>query len=176
MESEQLRPTNARVSIDQPSPAIFERWEPRRSRSSDHASVEGRYRRFRELCDLIVEEVRRADDYMDAEVLRDEGLEVVVEVLALLEQLYDCGWGEGENLKAVVVAVQSQVNNAIWKQPHLAFLQEFMPYLRVRYVVDETAVDECYATIERHGLDPFRGTISLDGALKKYRIEEVREA
>ncbi len=134
-----------------------------------------RHRRFRQLCDLIIGDVRRADGYFAEGALTDEGLGFVVEVLAHLEELYRCGWGEGEYLKRVVVAIQSQVNNAAWDRAHLAFLQEFMPYLRNLQQVDDKTVDVCFAAIRRHDLDPFRGSLSMDGSLRRHGIEDVRE-
>jgi hypothetical protein len=149
---------------------------PRRSRAPVPPQQETHYRQFRRIADRLVEEIKKIDDFLDGDAVAEEGLEVIVEVEALLETLYDCPWGQGEALKRVVVAIQSQVSNAAWKRPQVAFLQELLPYLRVRYVIDEGTVEECYAMIQRHGLDPFRGTVSEPVVLKKYRIEEVTEA
>ena len=131
------------------------------------------YRIFRRLCDDIFNELRRIDAFIIEEKVSDEGAEVVTEIEALLERLYDCGYGQGESLKRAVVAVQSQVNNARWDRRHVEFLREFVRYLRVRYLVDEAAVNVCYEIMKAQGLDPFRGTICEPSVLKRYRIEEV---
>jgi hypothetical protein len=105
----------------------------------------------------------------------EEGTEVVVEVEVLLEELYACKYGQGESLKRVVVAVQSQVNNARWDRKHVEFLRDVVRFLRVRYLVDEATVEACYEMMKARGLDPFRGSICEPRVVKRYRIEEVAE-
>ena len=51
------------------------------------------YRDFRRLCDRLVEEAGKLDDYLSGNQVADEGLEVIVEMESLLENLYDCPWG-----------------------------------------------------------------------------------
>ena len=59
-------------------------------------------------------EAERINDFITNGVVTDEGLEVIAEVEVLLEALYDCPWSEGENLRKVVVLIQSQLLNANW--------------------------------------------------------------
>jgi hypothetical protein len=175
VESARHQSTAAPGSLRIAAPAAEPPPQPRRGQPRLPPAQGSHYRHFRQLCDRLVEELKKIDDFLDDGGVTEEGLEVVVEVEALLEALYDCPWGKGESLKRVVVAIQSQVNNANWKRPHVAFLKEVLPYLRVRYVIDDGTVAECYAMIKRQGLDPFRGTVSEPVVLKKYRIEEVTE-
>ncbi|HTU93568.1 MAG TPA: hypothetical protein VMF69_26040 [Gemmataceae bacterium] len=133
------------------------------------------YRAFRRLCDNIVKELGRIGAFLIKDKVSDEGAEVVAEIEALLEELYTCPHGQGESLKRVVVAVQSQVNNTVWDRRHIEFLRDLFFFLRVRYLVDEAAVDTCYDFMKARGLDPFRGTICEPRVTKRYRIEEVLE-
>ena len=114
------------------------------------------------------------DFLVDGKVI-EAGLEVFVEVEHLLERLYECPWGEGECLKRVVVAVQAQINNSWWTQAHVQFLDDIVGRLRVRYLINEAVVRECYELIELHGLDPFRGGVSEPEVRKRFRIQEVLE-
>lgn len=133
------------------------------------------YQAFRRLCDNILEELARIDAFVVQNELCDEGSEVVAEVEALLEVLYACPYGQGESLKRVVVAIQSQVNNARWDRRHVSFLRDVFRFLRVRYLVDEATVKTCYDFMKERGLDPFRGTICEPQVVKRYRIQEVVE-
>jgi hypothetical protein len=133
------------------------------------------YREFRKICDDIADELRRIDGFLVENSVSDEGLEVVVEIEALLEDLYDCSHGQGESLKRVVVAVQSQVNNAFWDRRHVEFLKDVVHFLRVRYLVDEATVEACYEMMKTRGLEPFRGTVLEPRVVKRFRIEEVTE-
>jgi hypothetical protein len=134
------------------------------------------YRSFRRLCDRLAEELNNIDDFLLKDEIADEGFEVVVEVEHLLEDLYDCPWGENECLKRTVVAIQSQVNNINWTRQHVDFLKDIVNYLRVRYLIDEATVNACYTMLADRGLDLFRGTVSEPKVVKKYRIDEVKEA
>lgn len=133
------------------------------------------YRAFRRLCDAIFEELGRIDAFFVKDEVCDEDSEVVAEVEALLEELYACPYGQGESLKAVVVAVQSQVNNVRWDRRHIDFLRDVFRFLRVRYLVDEMSVKTCYDFMKARGLEPFRGTICEPQVMKRYRIQEVAE-
>jgi hypothetical protein len=130
---------------------------------------------YRRLCDETFKELERIDAFIVEGEVSDEGMEVVAEVEALLEQLYACPYGQGESLKRVVVALQSQVNNARWDRRHIDFLRDVVRYLRVRYLVDEATVGACYDMMKAHGLDEFRGTIGAPWVVKRYRIEEVKD-
>jgi hypothetical protein len=134
------------------------------------------YRSFRRICDHLAQELNNIDDFLIKDEITDEGFEVVVEVEHLLEDLYDCPWGENECLKRTVVAIQSQVNNIHWTRQHVDFLKDIVSYLRVRYLIDEATVNACYNMLAARGLDPFRGTVSEPKVVKKYRIDEVKEA
>ena len=133
------------------------------------------YGAFRRLCGGIFEELGRIDAFFVEDAVSDEGSEVVAEIEALFEDLYACPYGQGESLKRVVVAVQSQVNNARWDRMHVEFLRDVIRFLRVRYLVDEAAVDACYDIMKARGLDPLRGTICQPQVVQRYRIEEVVE-
>ncbi len=130
---------------------------------------------FLQLCDGLVEELGKIDAFFIDDEVSDEGTEVVAEVEAILEELYDCPYGQGESLKRVVVAVQSQVNNARWDRRHVEFLRDVFCFLRVHYLLDETSVKTCYDFMRARGLDSFRGTISEPRVVKRYRIQEVVE-
>lgn len=133
------------------------------------------YVAFRRLSDDIYKEIERIGVFFVADEVSEKGAEVVAEIEVLLEQLYACPYGQGESLKRVVVAVQSQVNNAQWNRRHVEFLRDVVRYLRARYHVDEAAVDACYVMMKERGLDPFRGTVGAPRVVKRYRIEEVKE-
>src|ERR1700722_8530604 len=77
------------------------------------------YPTFRRLCDAIYNELGRVSAFMVDDKVSDQGSEVVAEIESLLEKLYSCPFGEGESLKRVVVAIQSQVNNAEWDNRHI---------------------------------------------------------
>ena len=136
------------------------------------SDADGR-RDYKRCCDDLDAEIRQLDEHVADGVVADEAAGVIAEIQALLERLYDCSFGEGESLKSVVVALQSQLNNAQWTERHVAFLQASIQHLRARWVVNDQTVDEIYAMIEEHGLDPFRGTVSDSGILVQYRIERV---
>lgn len=135
----------------------------------DHA---GAHKRFRTLCEELLAEVLKLDDYFDGDSLREDGIEVTLEIEHLLMELYKCGWGEGEYLKRAVVVLQSQINNAVWTRHHVLFLREAVRLLKVRYVIDESTVSDLKELVRSHGLDLFRGTISEPAVRKRYRIVE----
>lgn len=130
------------------------------------------YGAFRRTCDRLAAELRRVDDYLKDGVLCDEGMEVVVEVEQILDDLYRVDYGQRECLKRIVVAINSQINNIRWTASHSGFLRDTALMLRNSYLVDDSLVKECYALIKRYGLDPFRGTVSESPVLKRYRIVE----
>jgi hypothetical protein len=177
VDSEVGRAISAPLSLDLPSSSqradtkVKDRSAAQKAASNEVSS----YRTFRRLCDDIISELNGIDGFLQGDEVSDEGSEVVVEVEELLERLYDCPWGRGETLKRVVVAVQSQVGNARWARRHVEFVRDVIRFLRVRYLVDEAAVDACYGFMKQRGLDPFRGTICEPQTVKKYRLEEVRE-
>jgi hypothetical protein len=107
--------------------------------------------------------------------LRDEACGVAAEIQDLLERVYDCPFGEGESLKSVVVAIQSQLNNAEWGEKHVAFLKAVSRYLRARWVITDHAVVDVGDMIEECCLDVFRGTVSDSGMLAEYRIERITD-
>ena len=97
----------------------------------------------------------------------------VVKVEELLERLFDCNWGQGDALKRIAVAIESQVKNAEWTERHVSFLEEFVGFMATRYMIDDSLVADCIETIKQHELNPFRGTIAETSGLKKYKIVEV---
>lgn len=107
------------------------------------------------------------------DVIEEEASGTVAEIQDLLERLYDCLFGEGESLKSVVVVIQSQLNNAKWTTKHVSFLRSAIKFLRVRRIVNDQTVAEIGAMIEEYGLDPFRGTVTDDGFVARYRVEKI---
>lgn len=139
------------------------------------AMKQDHYRQFRRICDDLYEEVERLLDYLlDGQVV-DEGLATVAEIENHLERLYDCEWGEDECLKRMVVAIQAQLNNTKWTATHVELLKTFVPFLRVRWLINEATVSECYDIIEETGLDQFRGTLSRDDVVRRYVLQEVTD-
>ena len=169
----------SRVASDATGPPIIvpkrkARFDEKHKPSARGVSSQGSlYPEFRRLCDEIINELSQIDEFFIGDEVSDEGLEVVVEIEELLERLYSCPYGKGESLKRVVVAIQTQVNNAQWARRHVEFLKEVIRFMRVRFLVDEAAVDHCYELIKAHDLDEFRGTVSEPQVVKHYRIEEV---
>jgi len=134
-------------------------------------------RQFSQICEQVLDELEglEAADYLMDGKVSDEGAGVVAEIANLLEQLFDCPFGDGESLKSVVVAIQSQTNNVDWTPEILAFLRDTMQFLRARYVVNDQTVDEVYEILKEHGLDPFRGSVSDRDMKTRYRLVEVEE-
>jgi len=120
-----------------------------------------------------VAEIKRADDYLVDGSVSETGMEVVVEVEQLLDELYQTRWGKKECLKRIVVTINSQINNVRWTQAHVEFLKDILVLLRNSYLIDDSLIEECYKLIKEHGLDAFRGTISDAEVRKKYRIVEI---
>ena len=156
-------------------PAYAGNSRPREKHQAGPTKNVANYRAFRCICDDIAQELSRADTFLQGDEMREEGAEIVAEVEVLLEDLYGCPYGQGECLKRVVVALQSQVGNARWDRRLVDFLKEVFGFLRVRYLIDETTVAACFDMMETHGLNPFRGTIREPRVAKKYRIQEVME-
>ncbi len=174
LASERGRPTSGPTSLElipetrRPASSRAEIHPPRR-RVADPAV----YRDYRKICDELMAELKRADEYLADGMMSDMGMEVVVEVEQLLDKLYRCRWGEKECLKRVVVAISSQINNVRWTEAHIEFLKDIVLLLRNSYLVDDSLVRECYRLIRAHGLEAFRGTIAETEVRKKYRIVEV---
>ena len=130
---------------------------------------------FSQICGRVLEELdelQATDCLVDGKV-SDEGAGFIAEIEDLLENLFDCRFGDGESLKSVVVAIQSQVNNADWNGQVVTFLREVMAFLRARYVLNDQTVDEVYEIIKECGLDPFRGSVSDRGIKTRYRLVKV---
>jgi len=114
-------------------------------------------------------------DYIANGRVADEGAGTIAEIASLLESMFDCPFGEGESLKSVVVAIQSQTNNAEWTRQTVEFLRDAITFLSARYVIDDQTVDELYKIMEEHALDPFRGSVSNRGIKTRYRLVEVED-
>lgn len=138
---------------------------PVRSEAEEEA-----HRTYRALCDQLLLHTRRLADFVDQDYVTDEGLEVVVRIEELFEEMYDCGWGSGENLKRLVVAVQSQIGNVRWNRSHVSFLNNLIPFLRQRYLIDGSVVSECQRMVKEHGLDLFRGTVHAPEVRREYSV------
>lgn len=136
--------------------------------------TEGRHE-FRRICDDIDEQVRQLDAHIDQGVVSDDAAGVIAEIHDLLDALYDCPFGDGESVKSVVVALQSQVNNIQWTDAHVGFLKAALQHLRVRWIVNDQTVREIDDMIEEFGLDPFRGTVSDSEVRVRYKIEKIQD-
>ncbi len=123
-------------------------------------------------CEL--DDLALSDGFVNGRVM-DHAAGVIVEIAQLLEALFDCPFGEGESLKAVVVTIQSQTNNVKWSQETVAFLKDVASFLRARYVINDQTVDEVYKIMQEHGLDPFRGSISDRDIRTRYHLVEVAQ-
>lgn len=140
-----------------------------KSKSDIDSSVELGHRK----CDELILELRRLDEFWNGDDLADEGLEVTVEVRQLLDDIYDINWGKGDCLKRAVVAIQSQIGNAIWTKPLATFVDAAVQIIRQRRLIDEQVVEEVLDLVEASGLDPFRGTVSEPQVRKRFVIQEV---
>lgn len=130
-------------------------------------------KQFRRLCDDLETDLKQLDQFVVEGVVTDEGAGTAAEIQASLERLYHCPFGQSESLKSIVVAIQSQINNAIWTERHVAFLKEAVGVLRPRYVVSQETAEDIFEMIEEHGLDQFRGSLSDTGVRVRYRLEKV---
>jgi hypothetical protein len=144
-------------------------WGPRYQPKLD----DGARRDYKVLCEDIDEQLRQLDRYIEDGGVADEASGVVAEIQDLLERLYDCPFGEGESLKSVVVALQSQLNNSEWSDKHVEFAKTAIKYLKTRWIVSSQTADEIDDMIEEFGLDPFRGTVSASDVLVEYRLKRV---
>lgn len=167
-------PSLSESSSAKSASTVQPRIQNRKSRTIEFPTDIATYRIFRTSCDRIIEELSKIPRYFHGNAVSDEGVEVVAEVEALLEDLYECRHGQGEILKRIIVAIQSQVNNVQWEKSHAEFLTDIFAFLRVRYLIDESVVATCYDMIKEHGLDPFRGSVATPLAAKRYRIEEIK--
>jgi hypothetical protein len=111
---------------------------------------------FFRIVDQIVELVDRLILDANDRVL-DEQQNLIAEIESLLEQLYECEWGEGESLKKIVVEVQSQVLQTQWDRRHVLLVARTSKTMRARYLIDDKLVAECHSWVEEVGLDPLRG-------------------
>ncbi|OWK42261.1 hypothetical protein FRUB_04339 [Fimbriiglobus ruber] len=105
--------------------------------------------------------------------LSEEWEGAAVEITSLLYGLRSVKWGRGDALKRWATAVLFQTSNAVWDRRVVEFLREATRALRIRYLVDDSAVDECVAIMKTHGLDPFRGTAAKPVVTCEYQITKV---
>lgn len=131
---------------------------------------------YRRICEDIKAELRVAESFLVDDKLADQGYGSVAEINGHLERLYDCPWGEGESLKGVVVAIQSQTNNADWTSRHLQFLKDAIAFLLVRYTVTDDVTQKILDMVQDHELDVFRGTVSETDVRVRYRLEKEEQA
>lgn len=130
-------------------------------------------REFKRICEDIIAEAMQLRMHLVGGVLAEEATGVQAEIQHLLEKLYDCPFGEGESLKSIVVALQSQLNNTRWTAQHVAFLEAALQHLRMRWIINDQIVEEINDLIEEHELDVFRGTVSDADVVTRYRIEKI---
>jgi hypothetical protein len=131
------------------------------------------YQNYRRILDELVGNIEQLRPSVTFEGVGDDAAAFEAEIQNLLETLYDCAWGEGESLKSAVVAIQSQLNNAIWTTTQFELLSGSIALLRSRYVVDTGVVDAIYDLVEQLGLEQFRGTITASDV--KWDYELVRK-
>ena len=139
-------------------------------------AVEGdpaQYKRFRTICDDLLREVQRLKPVANQTKLSDDWMTAAAEIEGMVEELYDVSWGKKEALKRVVVKVESQINNAVWDQRHVAFLEDVFVALRNRFSIDDTTVVEVADLVKSHKLPLFRGTLSADNLRKQFKLVEV---
>jgi hypothetical protein len=146
---------------------------PARRATQGRASEAATYQEFRRICDELLVEAKRADNFLVDGLLSDTGMELVVEVEELLDRLYGIERGKHECLKRIVVAIGSQLYNVQWTRAHIGFLKDVVRLLRSSYLIDDSLVEECLRLIRSHGLEVFRGTVTETEVRKKYRIIEV---
>ncbi len=130
------------------------------------------FEEFRRICSALRHEVSKAKQHLTDGVVDEFGLPAILHIEDLLDELFDCDWGQSECLQRVTVAIESQIKNVEWTSTHVGFLEEYIAFLACRYLIDEFVVSECIASIKSHGLDPFRGTVAEPERLKEYRIVE----
>jgi hypothetical protein len=133
------------------------------------------YRKFRKLCDSLVAETAELRQFVVGGRITEYGFGAIAEVLSILDELYECKWGEGECLKNIVVAVRFQIGNVRWTESHVAFLEDLAVFLRARYLIDDDVVEMCYDMVDSHGLDMFRGTLSEPEVVREFKVVEVTD-
>jgi hypothetical protein len=146
--------------------------ESRKSQTEASAAKYADYQKFRSVCDEIIAEVEQLESYLAGNELDSDAAPHVLEIEDALERLYSCHWGEGDSLKIVVVALQSQLNNTQWDGRHVILLRNLVAGLRRAYLIDDQFVNDCYQEIEDLGFNEFRGTLSEGELRKRYRIVE----
>lgn len=146
-------------------------WGPRFPARTNNE--EAARRQYELLCEDVLEQLGDLEGHIEDGVLADEASSGIAEIQRLLEEMYDCPFGQGESLKSVVVALQSQVNNAEWSLVHVKFLRAAFEFLRRRWIIIGQTVAEIDDMIEEFGLDLFRGTVSDTDVLVEYRLEKV---
>jgi hypothetical protein len=130
------------------------------------------FRQFKEIVAKLPKIAAGMREVLEGETISDT-IADVAEMDALLGELFKCKWGTYESLKKIVVAIRAQTMNCRLERPQLHFLVAAGEFLSTAYVIDDSAVDYLHSMIERHALDPYRGTLSDYGFVKKYRIVEV---
>jgi hypothetical protein len=160
-----LRPSE-QARLDRERHGWGHRYEPK------VADADGRAK-FKRICNDLDAEVSELRASLVNETVPDEASGVMAEIQRLLELLYDCPFGQGESLKSVVVALQSQLNNAQWTAKHVDFLHAAVQHLRVRSVVNDQTVDAMNELIKEHGLDVFRGTVCDSPVVTTYVIRKT---
>ncbi len=128
---------------------------------------------YRRICDDLSGEIGELDNHLVDGRIDEEGAGVMAEIQYHLERLYDCPFGQGESLKTIVVAIQSQISNAQWTASHVAFLRAAISFLRPRWLINDQMADEIDGMIEEYDLHVFRGTVSEPDVVTQYRVVEV---
>lgn len=131
------------------------------------------YKQFRQLMDALVEEIDKAPDYVENDVVTNEGSSVTVEVDELLRRVAEIPWGQGESLKLAVTVLRIPTRNARWTPQHIQFLQEAARLLRVQYLIDSSTVGMLKQLLKAYGLDIFRGSVTQPEVLRRYKIIEA---
>ena len=129
---------------------------------------------FRELTATLRAQSREAQLLFD-QGIGDDIFPSIVEIDATLEQLYRCGYGDGDALKSIILALQSQIKNQKTTKEVVAFIVESSSFLASQRTIDDSAVDVIYKIVESHGLDSFRGTLTANHTRKRYKIVEVAD-
>ena len=131
------------------------------------------YREFRDLLSQIGAAIASLHETVGDDGLVPETSENhIVEIETLLRALYQCRWGEKDCLKKIVVSLEGSVLNAKWTTSHVDYLRAATRILKVRYNIDQRAVDDVQDLADEFGLDEFRGSFSEPSVVKKYRLIE----
>jgi hypothetical protein len=133
------------------------------------------YQKFRKICDDIIYEIKNLIISCNDNTLPEDWTTASAEIEALIESLYHVQWGTNDSIKRITLKIQAQVYNTKWDIRHLDFLLDTFTELRNSYSIDDSIVASISKLVLHHRLPPFRGTLTSDEPIKKYKLIEVSE-